>query len=116
MVLDTKGGPNYANNFVDAPILVDAEKGEYYRQTSFYAMGHFSKFLTPGSVRIMHTYNNNVTNHAMVTAFRRPDNATVLIAYNPEDIDIQFVVEDPHNGKLITKLVERGIQSFIYWD
>ena len=40
------------NNFVDSPIIVNAEKKEFYKQPMFYILGHFSKFLPRGSQRI----------------------------------------------------------------
>ena len=46
------GGPNWANNNVDAPIIVNPEEGEFYKQPMYYALGHISKFIVPGSVRI----------------------------------------------------------------
>jgi glucosylceramidase len=116
MVLDTKGGPNWVNNFVDAPIIVDSTKNEYYRQPSFYALGHFSKFLPPGSVRIESTIKEKANNNAVVGAFRTPQNATVVIAVNREDHNIDFVVEDPTFGKLITKIPSKSIQSYIFYD
>ncbi|KAJ1364540.1 hypothetical protein KIN20_024663 [Parelaphostrongylus tenuis] len=41
MCLDEKGGPNWAKNFVDSPIIVNATADEFYKQPMFYAMGHF---------------------------------------------------------------------------
>ncbi len=116
MVLDTQGGPNWVNNFVDAPIIVDPSKNEYYRQPSFYALGHFSKFLPPGSVRIESTIKEKVNTHTLAAGFRTPQNATVIITVNAEDIDVDFVVEDPTFGKIITKIPSRSIQSYIYYD
>ncbi|XP_063590816.1 putative glucosylceramidase 3 [Penaeus indicus] len=55
MALDMTGGPNWANNFVDSPIIINKETGEFYKEPMFYAMGHFSKFISPGSRR---TYTN----------------------------------------------------------
>ena len=46
------GGPNWANNFVDAPIIVNAAQDEFYKNPMYYAMAHFSKFVTEGSVRV----------------------------------------------------------------
>lgn len=52
-MLDMKGAPNWAKNFVDAPILVDTEDREkFYKQPMYFYMGHFSKFLKKGDVRI----------------------------------------------------------------
>uniref|UniRef100_A0A0K0DQK6 Glucosylceramidase n=1 Tax=Angiostrongylus cantonensis TaxID=6313 RepID=A0A0K0DQK6_ANGCA len=41
MCLNEKGGPNWANNYVDSPIIVNATADEFYKQPMFYAMGHF---------------------------------------------------------------------------
>ena len=41
LCLDEKGGPNWANNFVDSPIIVNRKAQEFYKQPMFYAMGHF---------------------------------------------------------------------------
>ena len=36
-----QGGPNWANNEVDSPIIVNAENDVFYKQPMFYHMGHF---------------------------------------------------------------------------
>ncbi len=51
-MLDLKGGPNWVSNFHSSPIIVNVEKGEFYKNPQFYALAHFSKFLPHGSVRI----------------------------------------------------------------
>jgi glucosylceramidase len=43
MVLDEKGGPNLAQNWCIAPILVDVEKDEVYITPLYYMLSHFSK-------------------------------------------------------------------------
>ena len=45
MVLDKTGGPNWAGNRHDAPIIIDAQNNVFYKNPMFYHMGHFSKFL-----------------------------------------------------------------------
>nr|CAD7572403.1 unnamed protein product [Timema californicum] len=71
LALDLDGGPNWANNTVDSPIIVNATADEFYKQPMFYALAHFSKFVPPGSVRIsLETENNNnnsIENVAFVT-------------------------------------------------
>lgn len=49
LALDMEGGPNWANNFVDSPILVDKSKNEFYKQPMYYALGHFSRFFKADS-------------------------------------------------------------------
>ncbi|PIO61319.1 hypothetical protein TELCIR_17159, partial [Teladorsagia circumcincta] len=41
MCLNEQGGPNWVENFVDSPIIVNATSDEFYKQPMFYAMGHF---------------------------------------------------------------------------
>ncbi|KAK3891889.1 hypothetical protein Pcinc_004247 [Petrolisthes cinctipes] len=50
--LNTEGGPNWAESPTDAPIIIDAEKDEFYKQPMYYAMGHFSKYVPAGSVAV----------------------------------------------------------------
>lgn len=50
LFLSMEGGPSWVNNNVDSAILIDVEKGAFYKQPMYYAMAHFSKFLPRGSV------------------------------------------------------------------
>ena len=45
IALDMQGGPNWAGNFVDAPIIVNEAEGEFYKQPMYYALGHISRYL-----------------------------------------------------------------------
>ena len=117
MVLDTRGGPNWVNNFVDAPVIVDPANHQYYRQPHFYAMAHFSKFLSPGSIRIDSSILS-LTNHTNTTAgaFRTPHNSTVVIVVNNDETVIDFTLEDTKAGKLTAKIDPKSIQTFVYYD
>lgn len=79
MALDTHGGPTYIENYVDSPILVNSTSGEFYKQPMFYAIGHFSKFVPPGSFRIGTLSGVDGLN---VAAFSRPDGGVVLVILN----------------------------------
>ena len=117
MVLDMKGGLNWKNNFVDAPILVDASKQTYYRQPAFYALAHFSKFIPPGSFRVDTQVVNSNNNHLHYAVFRTPDSATVVVTFNEEGVDVELVVEDDRaSGKLVAKVAPMSLQTFIYYD
>ncbi|CAG9791614.1 unnamed protein product [Diatraea saccharalis] len=52
LCLNSQGGPNWVDNFVDSPVIVFPEKKEFVKQPMYYALGHFSKFLPRGSQRI----------------------------------------------------------------
>mmetsp|Transcript_20692 Transcript_20692/g.45414 ORF Transcript_20692/g.45414 Transcript_20692/m.45414 type:complete len:714 (-) Transcript_20692:200-2341(-) len=56
LVLSHTGGPNKVNNTCDANIICDPHEkmgmGTVILQASYYYMGHFSRFIPPGSRRI----------------------------------------------------------------
>ncbi|XP_034825614.1 lysosomal acid glucosylceramidase-like [Maniola hyperantus] len=80
LCLDDKGGPNWAHNYVDAPILVYGDKDEFIKQPMFYAMGHFSKFMPRGSKRIqvLRRSLGHVENLAVLT----PEGNIVVLLHN----------------------------------
>ncbi|XP_068623859.1 lysosomal acid glucosylceramidase-like [Battus philenor] len=104
MCLDMQGGPNWAKNFVDSPIIVDAKKKEFYKQPMFFAMGHVSKFVKRDSYRIEMTnvtvcpvpengdyesseniYESNTDTNPPAydsAAFVTPDNTIVIVIHN----------------------------------
>jgi glucosylceramidase len=77
LVLDEFGGPSYINNFVDAAIVAAGD--EIYKQPSFYGMGHFSRFILEGSVRIR---AKSSSRFIKTVGFLRPDGYTVVVLYN----------------------------------
>ncbi|XP_072934606.1 putative glucosylceramidase 3 [Epargyreus clarus] len=81
LCLDMEGGPNWSNNFVDSPIIVNAAAQEFYKQPTFYAMGHFAKFIPRGSRRIGVTASDPKSNVANV-AFATTRNTIVVVLYN----------------------------------
>lgn len=78
LALDKKGGPNWSKNNVDSPIIVNPETDEFFKQPMYYAMAHFSKFIVRGSMRVDLTPSCDIKS----VAFRRPDNAMVIVLYN----------------------------------
>ncbi len=87
MVLDHTGGPNHAGNFCDAPIIADPNIDTVYYQTSFYYIGHFSKFIMPGARRIDSHSNDR---HLETTAFENPDGSIVVVVLNCSDKHHEF--------------------------
>ena len=79
--LHGQGGPNWVGNFVDAPIIVDAENERFYKNPMWYALGHVSRFAPEGSVRIG-TSSGNVPNKISMSAFQRLDGGIVVILLN----------------------------------
>ncbi|KPJ00977.1 Glucosylceramidase [Papilio xuthus] len=80
LCLDENGGPNWAHNYVDAPVLVYGERDEFIKQPMYYALGHFSKFIPRGSqvVEVSRMSTTTVPNIAVVT----PEGNIVLVLHN----------------------------------
>ncbi|CAG0890468.1 unnamed protein product [Darwinula stevensoni] len=87
LVLNLGGGPNWKANFVAAPIVVNASSGEFYKNPTYYAMGHFSKFIPRGSVRIGLTIQaaDEMKKTLQATAFKTPEDTIVLVAINTDE-------------------------------
>lgn len=78
IALDDKGGPNWVDNFVDSPIIVNPKTDEFYKQPTYYALTHFSRFVDRDSTRINITDNDHVKSAAFLT----PSNEIVAVLYN----------------------------------
>ena len=113
MALDMEGGHRWnSKHGYGGTLNIDLKKGEAYKQPTFYAMGHFSKFVSPDSVRIGHNVVKPVNGISVVTV-RRPDNQTVLVALNANNEDIVLNINDS-NRHLSHKMRAHSLQSFIW--
>ncbi len=97
MLLDQEGGPFHNRTrkpkpgqkiFEDksrgchAPVLFDNRTGELNYTPIYYYIGHFSKYIQKGAVRVATTKHD----HSIHTvAFQNPDGSLVLVAMNPTD-------------------------------
>jgi len=94
MVLDTKGGPNWASNWCIAPVIVDPEKDEVYFTPLYYVMKHFSKYMRPGAKKIGLSLSND---DIMATAVQNKDGSVVVVLLNMEEATQTISIE--MNGK-----------------
>lgn len=80
LCLNSEGGPNWAKNFVDSPIIITGSN-EFIKQPMYYAMGHFSKFIPRNSRRI-HIENKSWWSELKSVAFVTPEETIVVALYN----------------------------------
>lgn len=116
MILDQQGGPNYIKNYLDAMIMTNANFTEIYKQPLFYAMAHFSRFITPGSVRIDTKLIGKHTEFVSTLAFLRPDKKVSVILYNNDtlqSINLKMIT-DRQNGQAFIELKPKSIKTIIY--
>jgi len=92
MVLDRQGGPNWANNWCLAPVIVDPETDEVYYTPLYYAMVHFSRYLRPGA-RVLGV--DCPAGEVMATAVRNPDGtiAVVLLNQGAKPVGIELAID-----------------------
>lgn len=82
MVLDRQGGPNWAQNWCIAPVIVDPDKDEVYFTPLYYTLAHFSRFIRPGAVRIGF---NSPDENLQVTAAQNLDGSIAVVIFNPSE-------------------------------
>jgi len=116
IALDMTGGPNWAKNVVDAPILADVDDMEtYYRNPMYYYLGHFSKFVRPGSKRIEVTSTGNAISAAMESVgFKDEDGKIVLVVLNRDFAGHSYNVEVEGKGFINVDVAAHAIQTIIF--
>ena len=75
-------------------------------------MGHFSKFIEPGSLRIGVTADRSTP--VEYTAFLTPDKSRVLVILNKQDKEEVVDVFEPNVGHIVANLPARSIKTFIW--
>lgn len=110
IVLDENGGPNHVGNLCDAPIIADTKTNTLYYNSSYYYIGHFSKFIKPGAVRIgVENSNPNL----QTTSFLNEDGTIAAIVMNEKDEAIDFNLG--YGGKILNlSLKPHSIATYIF--
>ena len=78
-----------------APVLLDNTTGQLIYTPIYYYIGHFSKYIQKGAVRIATTRH---TCQIFTCAFKNPDGSIVLIAMNPTDVEQPAAIR--YNGQV----------------
>jgi O-Glycosyl hydrolase len=91
IALDTANGPtNGGCTTCTGLVAINQSTGAVTYGPSYYAMGHLSKYIVPGAVRIASTgYANGIHN----IAAKNPDGSKVLVAYNETSSNNTFKVK-----------------------
>jgi glucosylceramidase len=82
ILLDERGGPNHVDNFCFAPVHANTKTGELTYLSSYYYIGHFSKFIQPGARRIASSPSRS---QLLSTAFMNPDGTVSVVVMNPSE-------------------------------
>jgi glucosylceramidase len=110
ILLDERGGPNHVQNFCFAPIHANTKTGVLTFTPTYYYIGHFSKFIKPGALRVSTTTSRSAIES---TSFKNKDGKIVTVVMNKTDYKIGYklIVE---NSETFLEIEPRAMQSIIY--
>lgn len=132
ILLDSNGGPNHVDNFCDAAMIakvdVSQEEMSVHYHPQYYYLGHFSKFIAPGAMRVetkvsgdsppsdcSWPYGGCDGDRVHVTSWLASDNATVaVVALNcgADSKEVSFSVSGT-DGALRNSVPANAIQTYI---
>jgi glucosylceramidase len=124
LLLNQKGGPNHMKNWCDAPMMADDK--ELYLHPQYYFMGHFSKYLVPGSRRMKiqvtgsPSYTGGGRGYGVcteedgleATAFQRPDGSIAVVVLNCGAQARNFKIKDSV-GSAAVQIPGASIQTIV---
>ena len=90
LILNENGGPNHVGNFCSAPIVADTQTDTLHYQSSYYYIGHFSRFIRPGAVRILCATTRD---ELEATAFLNPDGQIAVVVLNRSEEAMPFALK-----------------------
>jgi glucosylceramidase len=111
-VLDVHGGPNHVGNLCSAPIMIDTANDVLLRQSSYYYLGHFSRFVQPGARRVLCAATRQ---DLETTAFVNSDASIAIIALNRTEQAIAFTLS-VSGQRVISELPARSIATYLVTD
>ena len=91
LILNELGGPNHVKNYCSAPIIVDTSSQEIIYQSSYYYMGHFSRFMRPGD-RVIDSSSDNENLHVLSSINSSKDSIqTVVLNKEADSASFQYL-------------------------
>ncbi len=90
LLLDQRGGPNHKSNYCNAPILANTQKGTLHFQSSYYYLGHVTRFIRPGAQRII---SASTLDELETTAFLNLEGQIAVVVMNRTQKSINFALQ-----------------------
>ncbi|WP_340389143.1 glycoside hydrolase family 30 beta sandwich domain-containing protein [Paenibacillus sp. FSL E2-0151] len=90
IALDPQGGPtNGGCENCRGVVTIDPDSDEITRNVEYYVLGHISRYVRPGAVRVASTQEQGKIENV---TFRNPDGTMVLVAANTGEAEVSFDV------------------------
>jgi len=102
LILNEQGGPNHVGNYCSAPIIIDTRSQDLLYQSSYYYIGHFSRFILPGD-KIINSKNTNdiidvlssINDQNIVnTVIQNKNESCVEVNYNRGNVNSVFSIPE----------------------
>ncbi|MCW2905957.1 MAG: Glucan endo,6-beta-glucosidase [Actinomycetia bacterium] len=115
VALDPSGGPHTGGCSTCTGILTAGPGDTVTPSAEYYALGHLSRFVRPGAVRIASTSFGTTgwNGEIMDVTFVNPDGSTVLVAHNENDSPRSFSVSE--NGQSFDYTLPGGSLATFGW-
>jgi glucosylceramidase len=112
MALDENRGPYIQGGCNDCTplITVNSSSGAVSYNIDYYTLGHFSKFVLPGAVRV---WSSNATG-IISAAFVNPDDSEALVVYNDSASSQTFAVSS--QGRSFTRTLPALAGATMVWN
>ena len=109
LILNETGGPNHVGNYCSAPIIVDTQSDTILYQSSYYYIGHFSRFLKRGD-QIVKSNLESKTLLALSSINKSDELTSVVMNKSDQNIDFTYSIDEI---KLKLKIPSRSIITII---
>ena len=109
LILDESGGPNHVGNYCSAPIIIDTQSDTILYQSSYYYIGHFSRFLKRGD-QIVKSNLDSKKLLALSSINKNNDISSIVMNKSDKDIHFTFLLDET---KLKLKIPSRSIITII---
>ena len=96
LLLDERGGPNHVGNYCSAPIIVNTKTQELLYQSSYFYLGHFSRFFSRGDKIVQ--CQNTTSQLLSLSGINKNDKLTTTIM-NKEEDSIPFLYDNGSEKK-----------------
>ena len=96
LLLDERGGPNHVGNYCSAPIIVNTKTQELLYQSSYFYLGHFSRFFSRGDKIV--ECENTTSQLLSLSGINKNDRLTTTIM-NKEEDSIPFLYDNGSEKK-----------------
>ena len=96
LLLDERGGPNHVGNYCSAPIIVNTKTQELLYQSSYFYLGHFSRFFSRGD-KIIEC--ENTSNQLLSLSGINKNGRLTTTIMNKEEDSIPFLYDSGSDKK-----------------